>query len=83
LQVLPWGPETPVEAPECGLEEQFRSRNQSKIFFSILAKRLTTYLISNGYIDTSCQKAGVPGFPGCVEHSAAIWEQIQRAKRER
>ncbi len=38
---------------------------------------------SNGYIDTSCQTAGVPGFPGCVEHSAVIWEQIQRAKRER
>ena len=29
------------------------------------------------------EKAGVPGFPGCVEHSAVIWEQIQRAKRER
>lgn len=66
---------------------QFRSiallNVEGKIFFSILAKRLTTYLISNGYIDTSCQKAGVPGFPGCVEHSAVIWEQIQRAKRER
>ncbi len=66
---------------------QFRSiallNVEGKIFFSILAKRLTTYLISNGYIDTSCQKAGAPGFPGCVEHSAVIWEQIQRAKRER
>lgn len=56
---------------------------EGKIFFSILAKRLTSYLTSNGYIDTSCQKAGVPGFPGCVEHSAAIREQIQTAKRER
>ena len=66
---------------------QFRSiallNVEGKIFFSILAKRLTSYLTSNGYIDTSCQKAGVPGFPGCVEHSAVIWEQIQRAKRER
>ncbi|KAK0133620.1 LINE-1 retrotransposable element ORF2 protein [Merluccius polli] len=66
---------------------QFRSiallNIEGKIFFSILAKRLTNYLTSNGYIDTSCQKAGVPGFPGCVEHSAVIWEQIQKAKRER
>ena len=66
---------------------QFRSiallNVEGKIFFSILARRLTNYLTSNAYIDTSCQKAGVPGFPGCVEHSAVIWEQIQRAKRER
>ncbi len=56
---------------------QFRSiallNVEGKIFFSILAKRLTTYLISNGYINTNCQKAGVPGFPGCMEHSAVIW----------
>lgn len=43
--------------------------------------RITNYLLANNYIDTSCQKAGVPGFPGCVEHSAMIWEQIQSAKR--
>ncbi|KAK0138756.1 LINE-1 retrotransposable element ORF2 protein [Merluccius polli] len=40
---------------------QFRSiallNVKGKIFFSILAKRLTNYLTSNGYIDTSCQKA--------------------------
>ena len=48
-----------------------------------MARRITTYLLENGYIDTSCQKAGVPGFPGCVEHSAMIWDQIQRAKWEK
>ncbi|KAJ8338476.1 hypothetical protein SKAU_G00374420 [Synaphobranchus kaupii] len=66
---------------------QFRSiallNVEGKIFFSIMAKRLTSYLTSNSYIDTSCQKAGVPGFSGCVEHSAVIWEQIQRARREK
>lgn len=56
---------------------------EGKIFFSVVAKRLTNYLLSNCYIDTSCQKAGVPGFPGCVEHSTMIWEQIQTAKREK
>ena len=28
---------------------------------------MTTYMTSNGYIDTSAQKGGNPGFPGCVE----------------
>lgn len=53
---------------------------EGKIFFSVMAKPVTNYLQANNYIDTSCQKAGVPGFPGCVEHSAMIWEQIQTAK---
>lgn len=56
---------------------------EGKIFFSVMAKRMTSYLLANNYIDTSCQKAGIPGFPGCVEHSAMIWEQIQTAKRSK
>lgn len=45
-----------------------------------MAKPVTNYLQANNYIDTSCQKAGIPGFLGRVEHSAMIWEQIQTAK---
>ena len=56
---------------------------EGKVFFSVLARRMTSFLSTNGYIDTSCQKAGLPGFPGCVEHASVIWEQIQRAKREK
>ncbi|XP_077382825.1 5-azacytidine-induced protein 2 isoform X1 [Festucalex cinctus] len=56
---------------------------EGKIFFSVLARRMTSYLLDNCYIDTNCQKAGVPGFPGCVEHSTMIWDQIQKAKREK
>lgn len=56
---------------------------EGKIFFSVVAKRMTNYLLANNYIDISCQKAGVLGFPGCVEHSAMIWEQIQTAKRNK
>ncbi len=44
---------------------------------------MTTYLLENGYIDTNCQKAGVPGFSGCVKHATMIWNQIQKAKREK
>lgn len=56
---------------------------EGSIFFAVLAKCITTYLLANHYINTSCQKAGVPGFPGCMEHTAMIWEQIQAAKRNR
>ena len=56
---------------------------EGKIFFSVLAQRMTNYVLENGYIDTNCRKAGVPGFPGCVEHSTMIWDQIQKAKREK
>uniref|UniRef100_A0A3B1JJ67 Reverse transcriptase domain-containing protein n=1 Tax=Astyanax mexicanus TaxID=7994 RepID=A0A3B1JJ67_ASTMX len=66
---------------------QFRSiallNVEGKIFFTVLARRIAQFLKSNSYIDTSCQKAGLPGFPGCIEHATMIWEQIQRAKREK
>ena len=51
-----------------------------KIMFGILANRLAAFLLQNGYINTSVQKAGIPGFPGCVEHCAMIWHTIQEAK---
>lgn len=44
---------------------------------------MTSFLLENGYVDTSCQKAGVHDFTGCVEHPSVIWEQIPRVKRER
>ena len=51
-----------------------------KIFMGILAKRTVSYLQSNGYVDESVQKAGVPGIPGCIEHAFTIWDAIQEAK---
>ena len=51
-----------------------------KIMFGILANSLAAFLLQNGYIDMSVQKAGIPGFPGCVEHCAMIWHTIQEAK---
>ena len=52
---------------------------EGKIFFGVIAKRSVTFLMANNYIDTSVQKAGIPGFPGCVEHAHMIWGAIQRA----
>ena len=43
---------------------------EGKIFFSVLSKRLTNYLLKNNYVDTSVQKGGVPGFSGCIEHTS-------------
>lgn len=66
---------------------QFRSTAllniEVKVFFSILAKRMANFLTTNNYIDTSCQKAGLPGFTGCIEHATIIWEEIQKAKKEK
>lgn len=33
------------------------------------------------YIDTSVQKAGIPGFSGCLEHSSVLWQLIKEAKK--
>lgn len=50
---------------------------EGKIFFSVVAHRLASYLQRNNLIDTSIQKAGISGFIGCVEHASVIWHQIQ------
>ena len=43
---------------------------EGKIFFAILAKRLTSFLTGNTFIDTSGRKGGVTAFACCVEHTA-------------
>ena len=53
---------------------------EGKIFFSILAKRLTTYMLGNKYVDTSVQKGGIPGFSGCVEHTSALTQLLHEAR---
>ena len=56
---------------------------EGKIFFATMAQRLTRYMMANQYVNASVQKGGVPGVPGCIEHTTMIWEAIQRAKRNR
>ena len=34
---------------------------EGKIFFSVMASRLTKYLTENGYINISVQEGGIPG----------------------
>lgn len=54
---------------------------EEKIFLAILARRVTSFLLKNKYIDTSVQKGGVPGVPGCIEHATMITEIIKEAKK--
>ena len=56
---------------------------EGKIFFSVMATRLTSYLRDNNYLDVSVQKGGIPGVPGCLEHATMIWDAIQNAKTEK
>ena len=50
---------------------------EGKIFFAILARRFTSVLTANKYINTSIQKGCVPGFSCCVEHTSGITQLIR------
>ncbi|VDI43606.1 Hypothetical predicted protein [Mytilus galloprovincialis] len=53
---------------------------EGKIYFSVLANRMTKYMVENSYIDTSMQKGGIAGFSGCVEHTSVLSQLIHEAK---
>ena len=63
---------------------QFRTisllNTEGKIFFSVLAKRLTKFMTDNNYVDTSVQKGGISDFSGCVEHTSALSQLIREAR---
>lgn len=56
---------------------------EGKIFFSVVAQRLSAFLQKNNFVDTSVQKAGISGFSGWVEHANVIWHQVQTAKKKK
>lgn len=47
---------------------------------SILAERLTIYIVRNRYINTSVPKVGIIGFSGCLEHMGVLSQMIWEAK---
>ena len=67
--------------------EQFRSisllSTESKIFFSVVSRRLTDFLMKNEYLDTSVQKGGIPGMPGCQEHTGVVSQLIRDARKSK
>ena len=52
-----------------------------KMLFQVLANRLLSYMVGNGYIDQSIQKGFLPGVAGCVEHTQLLMETLLGAKR--
>ncbi|XP_038154112.1 uncharacterized protein LOC119791846 [Cyprinodon tularosa] len=56
---------------------------EGKLFFSIVARRLTDYLLRNSYIDTSVQKGGIPKIPGCLEHNGVVTQLIREARESK
>ena len=67
--------------------DQFRSisllSTECKIFFSILSRRLSNYLLANKYIDTAVQKGGIAGIPGCIEHSGSVTQLLREARESK
>ena len=56
---------------------------EGKIFFGVIAKRMTRFVVNNGYVNTSIQKARIPDFPGCIEYPTMLWERIKTAKNNK
>ena len=69
------------------LLDQFRLMSllntESKIFFSLLSRRLSDFFLGNGYIDTPVQKGGVAGMPGCLEHTGVLTQLLREAKENK
>ena len=37
-------------------------------------------VLNNKFINISIQKAGIPGFPCCIEHASMLWDRIKVAR---
>ena len=51
-----------------------------KMFFQVLANRLLTFMLENGYIDHAIQEGFLPGIAGCIEHTQTPVETLLDAK---
>ena len=56
---------------------------EGKIFFVVIAKRIRRFMIYYGYVNILKQKAGIPGFPGCIEHTTMLWDRIKTVKNKK
>ena len=54
--------------------------NVAKLYHTLESSRTISFMITNGYLDSSAQKAFINGINGCVEHVQVIQEVIQHAK---
>lgn len=54
---------------------------EGRLFWTIYQERLADYMLKNGYIDRSVQKAFLPGMAGCIEHATMVSELFKDAKQ--
>jgi len=59
------------------------SKTAKKRAFSIVARRLTDYLLRNSYIDTLVQKGGIPKILECLEHTSVVTQLIREAQENK
>jgi hypothetical protein len=59
------------------------SNVEGKLFFSLVAGRLQSYMLDNRYFDGSAQKGFLPGVSGCVEHNPVIAAALAHARQNR
>lgn len=53
--------------------------SRGRYFSVFLFRRQSDYLLKNQYINPSVQKEGIPGVPGCLEHSGVVIQLIREA----
>ena len=54
--------------------------NVAKLYHSLESSRTINFMITNGYLDPSAQKAYIEGINGCVEHVQVVQEVIHHTK---
>ena len=55
---------------------------EGRIFFSLVEKRMSSYMTLNRYRKKWQQKAFMVEVAGCIEHSTLIFEALKEAKEE-
>ena len=53
-----------------------------QIFFSLLNRGLSDYLLKDEYADTAVEKGRLPGMPGCIEHIGVVSQLLKDAKKD-
>ena len=65
--------------------EKFRTISllnvEGKLHWKLKSNSYTTFIMKNKYIDEAIQKGGVPGVPGCLEHTTVLSQLIAEAKK--
>ena len=51
-----------------------------KVFFTLVQRRLTRYMLDNKYLDRSVQKGFIPNTAGCVDHATLLHTALRNAR---